>query len=70
MNPLNEHPELRKKAYLVQWVVNGVLAVAGAYFVATGVSADDLPSWYLTVLGVGPVLWSYLGLTAQQNVDQ
>lgn len=68
MNPLDQYPAIRKALYVVQWVVNGVLAVAGAVFLARGTALDALPEWYVLALAVGPVLWSYLGLTAQTNV--
>lgn len=66
MNPLNNYPEARKFLYLIQWVVNGVIVVAGAFYVLQDQSPDQ---WYVLVAGLGPVLWTYLGLTAQQNVD-
>lgn len=70
MNPLNDVPGVRKVLYVVQWIVNGVLVVAGAVFLANGTEAADLPKWYLLAVAVGPVLWTYLGITAQQNVDE
>ena len=69
MNPLDQYPQVRRYLYLIQWVANGLLAVAGAYFVAAGVGVDDLPRWYVITLAVAPVLWTYLGITAQANVD-
>lgn len=60
-------PKIRKTLYTIQYIVNGVLTVAGAFFAATG-QADSLPSWYVVALAVGPVLWTYLGLTASNNV--
>lgn len=68
VNPVDEYPVVRKALYLVQWLANGVLVVAGAVFVVLGTSTDDLPRWYVLALAVGPVLWAYLGLTAQTNV--
>jgi len=66
MNPLNDYPQARKVLYIIQWVVNGVITIAGAYYLL----ADQTPDkWYLIAAGLGPVLWTYLGLTAQQNVD-
>lgn len=67
MNPLNDLPAVRKVLYVVQWVVNGVLAVTGAVVVVKGWGIEQLPEWYVLALGVGPVLWTYLGITAQQN---
>lgn len=66
MNPLNDLPEVRKYLYMIQWVVNGVIVLAGAYYTLTDA---DPAKWYLIVAGLGPVLWTYLGITAQQNVD-
>ena len=70
MNPLNDLPGVRKVLYLVQWVINGILVIAGVVFVTQGTSTEELPDWYVLALAVGPVLWTYLGLTAQQNVDE
>jgi hypothetical protein len=67
MNPLEQYPGVRKYLYTFQWVVNGILTIAGAYFLIQGDGADELPSWYLVAAGVAPVLWTYLGITAQQN---
>jgi len=69
VNPLNDYPKIRKALYVVQWVVNGVLTLAGAYFAATGTALGDLPRWYTVALALGPVLWTYLGVTAQANTD-
>lgn len=71
MNPLNDYPAIRRVLYIVQWVYNGVLTVAGATFVALGrTDVTTLPTWYVLALAVGPVLWTYLGLTAQANVQE
>ena len=67
MNPLDQYPQIRQALYLVQWVVNGVLTVAGVVFVTLGTDLDSLPSWYVLTLAVAPVLWTYLGITAQSN---
>ena len=70
MNPLNKYPRVREVCYFLQWVVNGVLALAGAYFavIADGMTVAALPEWYAVTLACAPVLWTYLGLTAQANV--
>lgn len=68
MNPLNDLPEVRKALYIIQWVVNGILVVTGAVAVAQGWDAEELPGWYVLALAIGPVLWTYLGITAQTNV--
>lgn len=68
MNPLNDLPAVRKALYILQWVVNGILAVTGAVVVVKGWGIEQLPEWYVLALGIGPVLWTYLGITAQQHV--
>lgn len=70
MNPLDRYPAARSALYMLQWVVNGVLTIAGVVFVATDTGLDQLPSWYVVALAVAPALWTYLGLTAQQNVPK
>lgn len=67
MNPLDSLPRVRAALYLVQWVVNGALTLAGGYFVLAGVGVDDLPRWYVITVGMAPLLWTYLGITAQAN---
>lgn len=66
MNPLDNYPQVRKYLYVVQYLVNGVITVAGAYYV---LSHQTPQQWYVIVAGLGPVLWTYLGLTASKNVD-
>ena len=66
MNPLDGYPQIRKYLYIVQYLVNGVIAVAGAYYVLSNTTPDK---WYVITAGLGPVLWAYLGLTASKNVD-
>lgn len=68
MNPLSNYPAVRAVLYAVQWLVNGVLLLAGAYFVLEQTALEDLPRWYVLATGLGPVLWTYLGITAQANV--
>lgn len=70
MNPLNDLPAVRKVLYVVQWIINGILVVSGVVFLTQGTSTEELPDWYVLALAVGPVLWTYLGITAQQNVDE
>lgn len=67
MNPLNDYPAARLWLYRVQWVLNGVIAVLGAYFAVTQTAIDDLPQWYVVTLAVLPVLWTYLGVQAAAN---
>lgn len=68
MNPLDQYPQIRKALYLVQWLVNGVLTIAGVVFLTQGTTPEDLPQWYILTLAIAPVLWTYLGITAQANV--
>lgn len=68
MNPLNDYPGARKSLYTLQWLVGGVLVVAGAYFTLSGTDIDALPRWYVVTAGLSPVVWTYLGVTAAQNV--
>lgn len=69
MNPLDEYPAVRKALYKIQWTLNGIATVLGAYFVAAQIAPEDLPRWYVIGLAVLPVLWTYLGVTADRNVD-
>ena len=68
-NPLNQYPSVRKVLYVIQWVVSGLQTIAAAYFAASGTAIDDLPKWYVISLAVLPVLWTYLGRTAETNVN-
>ena len=70
MNPLDSYPRAREVAYLIQWVVNGVLTIAAVVFATLGTSLEDLPPWYVLTLAIAPALWTYLGLTAQHNVTE
>lgn len=69
MNPLNDYPAIRKTLYKVQWILAGVSTLLGAYFTLSGYDVADLPSWYVIGIGLLPVLWTYLGITADKNVD-
>jgi drug/metabolite transporter (DMT)-like permease len=66
MNPLNEYPTLRKAAYIFQWVANLILGVLGIVFLND--NTPGTPSWFVMAGLVGAFVWSYTGLTAQQNV--
>lgn len=69
MNPLNNYPRIRSLLYLLQWAVTGVQTVLSAYFAFEfGNEVDAWPEWFLASLAVAPVLWTYLGLTARNNV--
>ena len=67
-NPLDKYPSVRAVLYMVQWVFNGITVVLSAVFTFTEGTPDDWPRWFLGVLAVAPVVWTYLGLTAQANV--
>jgi len=67
MNPLSDMPGVRRVLYIIQWVINGILVIAGAVFLAQGTDLEDLPEWYVLALAIGPVLWTYLGIQAQTN---
>lgn len=64
MNPLDQYPELRKKLYLVQWVVNGVLGATALVLTILGQS----PQWFLITSAVFNFVWTYTGLLAQSHV--
>lgn len=64
MNPLNTYPGARKIAYLIQWVVTGVLGILGVIYAAQ----DTAPRWFVIAGAVASFVWTYLGLTAQSNV--
>ena len=68
MNPLDDKPEVRKGLYLVQWLLTGVQTVLSAAFAFAYGEPANWPQWFLGSLAVLPVLWAYLGLTAQNNV--
>lgn len=65
MNPLEQYPAIREKLYIVQWLVNLVLGALGIVLVTLGES----PLWYVITTAVFNFVWSYTGLTAQQNVQ-
>lgn len=67
MNPLNDHPNLRRWCYYFQFVVSGLVLLTGIGYAAAGA---ELPSWYIVTAAVTSGLWSYLGLTAAQNTDR
>lgn len=68
-NPLNDYPKVREVLLAVQWVANGIQVVLGALFAFIyGPDLANWPVWFLASLAVAPVLWSYLGFTAQRNV--
>ena len=66
-NPLDQYPSARSALYLVQWLVTGIQSIISAYLAAIGTPLEDWPQWFLASLSVAPVLWTYLGITAQNN---
>lgn len=69
MNPLDQYPAVRTVLYALQWFLTGVQVVLSALFTFLYGAPDDWPVWFLASLAVLPALWSYLGVTAQANVD-
>lgn len=67
---LSDYPQVRKILYLVQWLYNGVLVLAGAVLTVQQKNVEDAWQWYLYAAALGPVLWTYLGMTAQTNVRE
>lgn len=65
MNPLNDYPALRRVAYYIQFVVAGLVLLTGIGYATAGAA---LPGWYVVTAAVTSGAWSYLGLTAAQNV--
>lgn len=66
MNPLNEYPAARKVAYLIQWVANLATGILGIIFLND--AQDGVPNWFTVAGLVLAFVWTYTGLTAQQNV--
>lgn len=64
--PLDQYPEVRKTLYVIQWITTGLTGALGIYFTAQG---DDVPQWYTIAVAVLAFLWTYTGVTAQQNVS-
>lgn len=65
-NPLDSRPQLRERLYLVQWLVNLIVGVAGIVLTALGLA----PSWFTIAVSALSFVWTYLGLTASSNVQQ
>lgn len=68
-NPFENNPTFRKVTYRAQWLINGALAVLAAFFAATSDGITDFPKWYLVLVAVLPVLWTYLGVQADTNTS-
>lgn len=66
MNPLEQYPEVRRIMYLAQWIVNGVIGLAGVVLVTLGES----PLWFVVVTAAFNFIWSYAGMAAQGNIHQ
>lgn len=65
MNPLDSRPKLREVAYLVQWITNLFLGIVSIVLVAL----HDNPLWWVIVQAVFNFVWTYLGITAKNNVS-
>lgn len=66
MNPLNNHPKVRKVVFAIQWVVSGLLGATGVALFA--IDPTDIPLWYTVATGVVSFAWTYTGYTAKKNV--
>lgn len=64
MNPLNDYPQIRKVLYLIQWITTGLTGAGAIYF--TAVNED--PQWFKVLIAILAFVWTYTGITAQQNV--
>lgn len=65
MNPLNDYPAVRKTLYLLQWLSGLVMGVLGIVFLND--AAKGVPSEYTITGLVLAFVWTYTGVTAQQN---
>jgi hypothetical protein len=65
VNPLEQYPEARKVLYLIQWITTGLTALGGIYFATI---QEPTPQWFTLVVALLAFVWSYTGITAQQNV--
>lgn len=63
-NPLDNYPQIRKFLYLVQWITTGLTGAAAIYF--TAINED--PQWFKVLIAMLAFIWTYTGITAQQNV--
>jgi hypothetical protein len=70
MNPLEDHPEIRRALYIIQWVVTGVMGVLGIILSVNGDGVTGLPQWYLVTGLVLNFVWTYTGITAGVNVSK
>lgn len=65
MNPLNDHPRVRKVVYTIFWVANLVLACAQVAVAA--IPGATNPQWLVSGLAVMAFLGVAIGFTAAQN---
>jgi hypothetical protein len=65
MNPLEESPVARKRAYQVFWVVSLLVGAAQVGFAAADATT---PTWLKVTLSVLPFVGAAIGYTAQANV--
>jgi CHASE2 domain-containing sensor protein len=64
MNPLNDHPEVRRYAYYALFAAGLIL---GACQVGYAAADAGHPDWLTVALAVLAFVGSYLGLTAAAN---
>lgn len=65
MNPLEESPVARKRAYQIFWVVS---LIVGAAQIGFATAKAETPTWLLVTLSILPFLGAAIGYTAQANV--
>lgn len=64
-NFLQQYPKFRKPMYTVQWVVNLLLAIIT--FVMLAYHFEWM--WVAVTQGSFNIVWGYLGMQAQKNVN-
>lgn len=67
MNPLEENPTARKRAYQAFWIIS---LIVGATQVGFATAEAPTPTWLKVVLGVLPFVGAAIGYTAQVNVSE
>lgn len=63
MNPLESYPKIREYLYMLQWFVNLILGAIAVILTIQNLS----PAWFIMTTAVLNFIWTYTGLTAQQN---
>jgi len=64
VNPLDDYPQARKVLYLIQWITTGITGAAAIYFA----TQPEVPGWFTVTVAILAFVWTYTGITAQQNV--